>query len=152
MRIRNAAGWAGTSGRRWTNALALTVVAAAIRLTLEPWVHGYLVYAIFTASTALCAYRYGAGPAILCGVVGGLAATYLFVEPLGAFTHPDMADVARLSGYAVINGIFVVLIEKLRRAQYQALLLAEVADSRYHLLLDAVNRNEMLRRRQPDRP
>jgi len=45
-----------------------------------------------------------------------------------------MIRVATFAGYTIV---YMVLVQYLRRAQYQSVLLAEVAQSRYLMLLDS---------------
>jgi hypothetical protein len=55
-------------------------------------------------------------------------------------------DVLTTIAYVVVTGAFMFVIQRLRRAQYRAELLAEVAEARYLMLLQSDNDREAAER------
>jgi hypothetical protein len=68
------------------------------------------------------------------------------VPPYGRIETIDQADVRLLVSYPLITIVVITLVERLRRAQYRAELLAAVAQSRYEMLLRHDNERLLARR------
>jgi K+-sensing histidine kinase KdpD len=91
----------------------------------------------FTIATLLVHFFLGLGPALFVALVSLPLGTYLFVPPYNTFTLPEPEDLYLITYFIVTTALFMVLIQYLRRALYQSVLLAEVAESRYLMLLDS---------------
>jgi hypothetical protein len=81
----------------------------------------------------------GPGPALLVAVLSLPTLDFLFVPPYYSLASFDERDLLVMIGFLMSAGLAVALIEWLRRVQYQAELLAEVARSRYDMLLRVDN-------------
>jgi K+-sensing histidine kinase KdpD len=64
-------------------------------------------------------------------------ADYVFLPPYLSFEIPDAEDMLLITYYVGSTALLMVCIQYLRRAQYQSVLLAEIAESRYLMLLDS---------------
>ncbi|HEY2154292.1 MAG TPA: ATP-binding protein [Isosphaeraceae bacterium] len=101
--------------------LAVAGVAAAthVRTALDPLLGEaapYVTY--FTAALALFLAA-GLGPALLGAVLGGLAGTYLFVEPRGSF-EPTRSGAAALALYLLVVAATLWVVRSLREARATA--------------------------------
>ncbi len=89
----------------------------------------------FCIAAALTEYYFGIAPAVVVMVLGLGIADYLFVPPYGQIEVLDQSDLALIISYPLVTTFVISLIERLRRAQFSAELLAQVAQSRYEMLL-----------------
>jgi K+-sensing histidine kinase KdpD len=115
-------------------ALALTI-ASGVRWLIHPIVGPIMPGTAFCIVAALVEYYFGIAPACAVMLLGLGIADYLFVPPYGQFDVLDQSDLALIISYPVVTILVICLIERLRRAQYQAELLGQVARSRYEMLL-----------------
>ena len=118
-------------------AVAAFLLALLARLLLHHTLGPEYPLIFFTLATLLVHFFFGLGPALLVALVSLPVATYLFVPPYHSFGRPDRDDVLLVCYYAGSTALLMVLIQYLRRALYQSVLLAEVAESRYLMLLDS---------------
>lgn len=135
MRIRNARRWARGGVLPWLYAALSLVVASGVRWLLHPIVGPIMPGTAFCIAAALIGYYFGIAPACVVMVLGLGIADYLFVPPYGQFDVLDQSDLALIISYPVVTILVTCLIERLRRAQFQAELLGQVAQSRYEMLL-----------------
>lgn len=146
MEIRNARHWAPRGTRRWYIAAGALFIASAIRLALHPLLGPIMPATAFCIAAALVEYFCGLAPALAVMLLGLGIADYLFVPPYVNFTHFDRRDLILGVSYPLVTVIVIVLIERLRREQFRALLLASVAQSRYEMLLRHDNERALARR------
>ena len=146
VKIQNVKSWAPTGPRPWVMAAAVTVLAFFLRMALQPVLHGRFPLLAFTLSTLFIHYRYGLWPALVSAVISFPVAVFFFLPPYGHFGTLDSEDLLTALAYVVLTLAFVVVIQRLRRAQYRAELLAEVAESRYIMLLQSDNDREAAER------
>ena len=135
--MKNARAWAPRTPVKWFVALAALVVAVLLRLVLHESLGPQYPLIFFTVATLLVHFYFGLAPALLVALVSLPLGTYLFVEPYYSFDLPDEDDLFLIAYYVGSTALLMVLIQYLRRALYQAVLLAEVAESRYLMLLDS---------------
>lgn len=146
MEVRNSRRWASRGRNRWIVAAGALVAAATIRTILHPLLGPIMPGTAFLIAAVLVEYYCGLGPAI-CVMISGLClADYLFVPPYGRIDVIDGADIRLLVSYPLITIVVITLVERLRRAQYRAELLAAVAQSRYEMLLRHDNERLLARR------
>lgn len=150
MKIQNAKSWAPSGSRRWVMAIIITTLAFFLRFLLEPLVQGRFPLLAFTLSTLFVHYRYGLGPALLSAVIAFPVGVFFFIPPYLHFAVIEFEDVLTLGAYLLLTAAFMVVIQRLRRAQYRAELLAEVAESRYIMLLQSDNDREAAERELKD--
>jgi len=146
MKIRNAKSWAPSGPERWVMTVAVSLLAFMVRMALEPVLHGRFPLLAFTLSTLFVHYRYGLAPALVSAVVAFPVGVYYFLPPYGEFGPMEREDVLTIIAYILLTGAFILVIQRLRRAQYRAELLAEVAESRYLMLLQSDNDREAAER------
>jgi hypothetical protein len=89
-------------------------------------------------AAALIEYFFGIAPALAVMAVGLVTADFLFVPPYqhGAL---DQSDVGLIVSLPLLSMLVICLIERLRRSEFRAELIALVAQSRYEMLLRADN-------------
>ncbi|MEX3934255.1 DUF4118 domain-containing protein [Paraburkholderia phymatum] len=146
MKVRNSRRWAPRGRNRWITAVAALFIAAVIRTVLHPLLGPIMPGTAFLITAVLVEYYCGLAPA-LCVMVAGLClADYLFVPPYGRIEVIDASDIRLLVSYPLITIVVITLVERLRRAQYRAELLAAVAQSRYEMLLRHDNERLLARR------
>ncbi|WP_408258652.1 DUF4118 domain-containing protein [Paraburkholderia xenovorans] len=89
----------------------------------------------FLIAVALVEYFFGITRAIVAMARGLGIADYLFVPPYQQIAALDESDLALLISYPLITLVVIILIERLRRSQFRAELIASVAQSRCEMLL-----------------
>jgi K+-sensing histidine kinase KdpD len=90
-------------------------------------------------AAALIEYFFGMAPALAIMTVGLALADFLFVPPYQQIGVLDQSDVALIVSLPLVSMLVICLIERLRRSEYRAELIALVAQSRYEMLLRADN-------------
>ena len=146
MKVRNARHWAPRGPRRWYLAAGALALASVIRLALHPLLGPLMPATTFCIAASLVEYFLGLGPAVTVMVLGLAIADYMFVPPYGYITYVDTRDVILLVSYPLLTVIVIMLIERLRREQFRAQLIASVAQSRYEMLLRHDNERALARR------
>ncbi|MCY0389238.1 DUF4118 domain-containing protein [Robbsia sp. Bb-Pol-6] len=146
MKVQNARRWAPTGPRAWLFAALSLLLASAVRGSLHPVLGPASPGFAFCIAAALIEYFFGLAPALTVMTVGLVIADYLFVPPYGDLTYFDRSDVTLLVTYPLITIVVIVLIERLRRAQYRSELVASVAQCRYEILLRSDNERLLARR------
>ncbi|MFM0515210.1 DUF4118 domain-containing protein [Paraburkholderia sp. RL17-373-BIF-A] len=139
MQVKNSRRWASRGRKRWVIAAAALFTAAAIRSILHPLLGPIMPGTAFLIAAMLVEYYCGLAPALGVMLAGLCLADYLFVPPYGRIDIIDASDIRLLLSYTIITIIVITLVERLRRAQYRAELLASVAHSRYEMLLRGDN-------------
>lgn len=137
IKLKNARAWAPRTPLKWVVALAAFLAAVLARLLLHDTVGPQYPLIFFTLATLLVHFYFGLAPALVVALVSLPVGTYLFVPPYHSFGVPDSEDLMLVSYYVVSTALLMVLIQYLRRALYQSVLLAEIADSRYLMLIDS---------------
>jgi len=146
MLVRNARRWAPRGGKRWIIASSSLIIAACLRSLLHPLLGPVMPGTAFMIAAVLVEYYCGLAPAVAVMIAGLCIADYLFVPPYGRLDVIDQSDLRLMVSYPLITIVVVTLVERLRRAQYRAELLASVAQSRYEMLLRHDNERLIARR------
>jgi K+-sensing histidine kinase KdpD len=146
MKVKNSRRWASRGRKRWVIAAAALFTAAAIRSILHPLLGPIMPGTAFLIAAVLVEYYCGLAPALGVMLAGLCLADYLFVPPYGRIDIIDASDIRLLLSYTIITIVVITLVERLRRAQYRAELLASVAHSRYEMLLRGDNERLLARR------
>ncbi|WP_028226301.1 DUF4118 domain-containing protein [Paraburkholderia ferrariae] len=146
MKVRNARHWAPRGRRRWLLALCALVAASGLRLALHPFLGPVMPSTTFGIAAALVEYFLGLGPALMVMMLGLGIADYLFVPPYANITYFDHRDLILVIAHPLVSLIVITLIERLRREQFRAQLIASVAQSRYEMLLRHDNERALARR------
>ena len=137
IKLRNARAWAPRTHVRWIALASAFLLALILRLALHDYLGPRYPLLFFSLATLVVHFFYGLLPAIVLALISLPAGIYLFVPPYASFELPDADDLLRTLNYVALTAIFMVLIQYLRRAQYQASLYYEIAESRYLMLLDS---------------
>jgi len=137
LTLRNARAWAPRRNVKWLALVSAFLLALILRLALHEHFGPRYPLLFFTVATLIVHFFFGLLPAVLLALISLPAGMYLFVPPYMSFTIVDRDDLLRVANYVVVTAIFMVLIQYLRRAQYQAALFYEIAESRYLMLLDS---------------
>ncbi|WP_027210726.1 DUF4118 domain-containing protein [Burkholderia sp. WSM2232] len=146
MEVKNSKRWAPRGRNRWIAAAAALVAAAIIRTVLHPLLGPFMPGTAFLVAAVLVEYYCGLAPALCVMLLGLCLADYLFVPPYGHIEVIDASDLHLLISYPLMTVFVIGLVERLRRAQYRAELLAAVAQSRYEMLLRHDNERLIARR------
>lgn len=135
--------------RRWAYAAGALVLALAVRLALHPLLGPVMPGTAFAIAAVLVEYYLGLAPALSVMLLGLAIADFLFVPPYGSlddFLVIERGDVVLVISYPLVTLLVLVLVERLRRAQYRAGLVTSVAQSRYEMLLRQDNERALARR------
>lgn len=137
MLIKNAKRWAPYSSDGYWVALIAFVIAFSVRYVLHDYLGPLMPFVTFLIAVLLIEYRYGMGPSITLAAVSIPVGMYFFVPPYNALSLEDTqtTDLLLTFGDAATMGLGIALIESLQRSRYEARLLAEVARTRYEVLL-----------------
>jgi K+-sensing histidine kinase KdpD len=135
--LRNARAWAPRTPVKWAAVVIAFLAALILRLALQEHLGPRYPLVFFTMVTLVVHFFYGLLPALVLAFMSLPTGLYLFVPPYVSFSLPDGDDLLRVVNYIVVTAVFMVLIQYLRRAQYQSALLYEIAESRYLMLLDS---------------
>jgi hypothetical protein len=146
MNIQNARRWAPRGKEVWLYSILALAIASSIRLALHPFLGPVMPGAAYGIAAAMIEYYFGLIPALSVMLIGLGLADLLFVPPYGEIAVINRADLMLAVSYPVVTLIMITLIERLRRAQCSAQLIAAVALSRYEMLLRADNERALSRR------
>jgi K+-sensing histidine kinase KdpD len=146
MQIHNSRYWAPRGAARWLFAAAALAAAAGVRLALHPLLGPIMPGTAFCIAASLVEYYLGLAPALTVMLLGLCVADYLFVPPYSSVTILDRSDVVLVVSYPIVTLLVITLIERLRRAQFRAQLIASVAQSRYEMLLRQDNERALAKR------
>ena len=135
--LRNARAWAPRTSVKWLVVVAAFVGTLIIRMALHEYLESRYPLLFFTLATLVVHFFFGLLPAVALAVISLPAGIYLFVPPYFSFDMPTTDDLFTVGYYIGSTILFMVLIQYLRRAQYQSVLLSEIAESRYLMLLDS---------------
>jgi K+-sensing histidine kinase KdpD len=137
IRLRNARAWAPRGPPKWLVAILAFLVALAARLAFHDLFGPRNPLLFFTIATLAIHFFFGLGPAVMVALAGLPTGVFLFVPPYFSSDGIQADDVIRVASFAGYTVLYMVLVQSLRRSQYQSVLLAEIAESRYLMLLDS---------------
>ncbi|MFM0632341.1 DUF4118 domain-containing protein [Paraburkholderia xenovorans] len=139
MKVRNASRWAPRGLRGWYFAVFALVIASGVRSLLHPLLGPIMPGTAYFIAAALIEYFFGMAPALAVMTVGLVIADFLFVPPYQQIGVLDQSDVALIVSLPLVSMLVICLLERLRRSEFRAELIALVAQSRYEILLRADN-------------
>ena len=94
----------------------------------------------FIISTTIVSYKFGFGPALLTIALSLPLAYYFFIPPFNSF-EIEPFDLISLAIYGFLFFLIVILIEKLQRERYRAILIARVCESRMMIMSKLSSKN-----------
>jgi two-component sensor histidine kinase len=107
-----------SAAARYGLAVLATVAGLVIRLAVENWIPPGFPYVTFFPAVVITAYFAGLRPAILCGVLSGLAAWWFFIPPVHSFQLTAPTIVA-LVFYVFVVAVDIFFIDGMRQAMRQ---------------------------------
>lgn len=146
MKIKNAKHWAPVGLDPWLKSLAIFLFVFGLRLALHPLLGARYPLTGFVMATLYIQYRFGLAKSICAALLGFTIGEYAFVQPFGMFDGFEWKDLATAIQFFALTVTCMVIIQRLRASQYQSKLLAEVADSRYIMLLQSESDREAAER------
>jgi K+-sensing histidine kinase KdpD len=96
-------------------AAGFVVLTVALRLAAGDWLRGVPFLTLFSA-VALSAFVGGWVAGLFATVLGGVAAVFFILPPIGESALRTASDVAALSGYAITCAVIVLIIHIAIRA------------------------------------
>ena len=129
-----------TGVRSWLLAAAFLAAAVAVRLALTrrldpvPFV---TFYPEVVATTLLCTWRQG----VLVLALSAVAAWFFFVGPAFTFAVSGLSDVLQITGFVLVAGLLILLVEGLVQAVLQLDETARVNEDLFHELQHRVANN-----------
>jgi K+-sensing histidine kinase KdpD len=132
----NCKRWCSNKASGYGMAIFGVLIAFALRYVLHPFLGGTLPLFFFQINTILIAYFFGIGPALLSIVLSTPLLMFFFMEPFGEFTVVDSRDVTTLLVYLSYTILTGLLVELLRREQYNAKIAVLVSETRFKLMVE----------------
>lgn len=133
---RNANRWCQNKSYGYLLAFVGVIIAFSLRFALHPVLEGSLPLFFFQINTILIAFFFGIGPALLTMFLSGPLLIYFFLAPFNQFSVLDQRDVTTLFVYLSYTLVTGILVELLRREQYNAQMAMLVSDTRFKLMLE----------------
>jgi K+-sensing histidine kinase KdpD len=132
----NAKRWSSNKSHGYLMAIFGVLAAFSLRYILHPFLGVSLPLFFFQVNTILIAYLFGIFPALLTLVFSIPLIIYFFLEPFGALSVVDQRDVTLIFAYLSYTLLTGVLVELLRREQYNAKMAVLVSETRLKLTVE----------------
>jgi K+-sensing histidine kinase KdpD len=132
----NAKRWCSAKGYAYLVAVFGVLIAFSLRYILHPLLGASLPLFFFQLNTIVIAFFFGIFPAILTLVLSAPLLIYFFLEPFEQFTVVDQRDVTLLFAYISYTLLTAILVELLRREQYNAKMAFLVSETRLKLMVE----------------
>jgi len=132
----NAKRWCSNKGHGYLVAVFGVLVAFSLRYILHPFLGESLPLFFFQVNTIIIVYLFGIFPALLTLVLSAPLLIFFFLEPFGAFSVVDQRDVTTLFVYLSYTLLTGLLVELLRREQYNAKMAVLVSETRLKLMVE----------------
>src|SRR5262245_49127774 len=105
---------------RYGFAVASVVVATGLRAALTPLVDDQFPFVTFFPAVLLAAWYGGLGPALLATVLGGVSATFFFLEPALSLEVAGSRSRQSIVVYGVISAAVVLFGQAVHRTSVRA--------------------------------
>ncbi len=105
---------------RYAVGIAAVASALAVRLLLRPLLGTEAPYVMFFIATIVTVYAAGRGPAILATLLGGFAADYFLISPLGHLEFWTGAGAVWAILYLLVSAAFIAAMDAQRRQRHRA--------------------------------
>ena len=133
---RNANRWCQNKPHGYLMAFVGVAVAFSLRFALHPVLEGSLPLFFFQVNTILIAFYFGIGPALVTMGLSAPLLIYFFLAPFNEFTVLDQRDITTMFVYFSYTLVTGILVELLRREQYNGQMAVLVSDTRFKLMLE----------------
>ncbi|MGE3977620.1 MAG: DUF4118 domain-containing protein [Nitrospira sp.] len=90
-------------GKEYGVAIAATLLAFLLRLSLDAYLGDRLAYAAFLVAIAVTTWYGGIGPSLVAVVLGGLIANCVFLHPRYTLSFTDLEDQAGIAVYLTVS-------------------------------------------------
>ena len=104
----------GTLVIRYGIAVVAVIIAAGVRVALDPWIPKGFPYLTFSCAVVVAAVKGGLGPGLLAGFLSVLTAEYLFIEPIHYLGLPSDNSIA-LVVFCIEVLVITLLLARLHR-------------------------------------
>jgi len=148
----NAKRWCPNKRYGYLIAFAGVLISFALRHALHPILMDSLPLFFFQINTILIAFFFGFGPAIFTVFLSSPLLVYFFIEPFNEFSVLDQRDLTTLFVYISYTIVASVLVELLRREQYNAEMAALVSESRFRLMIEGDQKIRILLKKSIKNP
>ena len=132
----NAKRWCSNKGHGYLVAVFGVLIAFSLRYILHPFLGGSLPLFFFQINTIVMAYLFGIGPALLSLALSVPLLLFFFMEPFGVLAAVDQRDITTICVYLSYTLLTGVLVELLRREQYNARMAVLVSETRLKLMVE----------------
>ncbi|MBU3541481.1 DUF4118 domain-containing protein [Polynucleobacter sp. UB-Tiil-W10] len=132
----NAKRWCSNKRHGYLVAIFGVLLAFSLRYILHPFLEGSLPLFFFQINTIVVAFFFGLMPALLTLVLSAPLLIFFFIAPFGEFSILDQRDVTTLFVYLSYTLLTGVLVELLRREQYNAKMAYLVSETRLKLMVE----------------
>ena len=132
----NAKRWCSDKGHGFLFAAFGVLVAFSLRYVLHPFLGASLPLFFFQINTVVIAYFFGIIPAFMTLILSAPLLIFFFLEPFGALSVVDQRDITILFVYLSYTLITGILVELLRREQYNAKMAYLVSETRLKLMVE----------------
>ena len=143
----NAKRWCPNKSHGYLVAVFGVLIAFSLRYVLHPFLGGSLPLFFFQVNTIVIAYFFGIFPALLTLVLSAPLLIFFFIEPFGALSVVDQRDVTTLFVYLSYTVLTGVLVELLRREQYNAKMAVLISETRLKLMVEGDQKMRSVMRR-----
>ena len=148
----NSKRWCDNKSQGYLFAIFGVLIAFALRYVLHPFLDGSLPLFFFQINTILIVYLFGIGPGILTVLISAPLMILYFMEPFGVVTMLDQRDITTLFVYLSYTLLTSVLVELLRREQYNARMAVMVSETRLKLLVEGDQKTRAIMRKNLSKP
>ena len=148
----NAKRWCSNKSYGYLVAVFGVLIAFSLRYILHPLLGGSLPLFFFQINTILIAYLFGIFPALLTVALSAPLLIFFFMEPFGALSVVDQRDVTTLFVYVSYTLLTGVLVELLRREQYNAKMAVLVGETRLKLMVEGDQKMRSVMKRALAKP
>lgn len=132
----NAKRWCSNKSHGYLAAVFGVLIAFSLRYILHPFLGASLPLFFFQVNTILIAYFFGIFPALLTLALSAPLLVFFFLEPFGVFSVVDQRDITTLFVYLSYTLLTGLLVELLRREQYNAKMAVLVSETRLKLMIE----------------
>ncbi|MBU3557908.1 DUF4118 domain-containing protein [Polynucleobacter sp. Ross1-W9] len=132
----NAKSWCSNKSHGYLVAVFGVLIAFSLRYVLHPFLGSSLPLFFFQINTIVIAYYFGIFPALLTLALSAPLLIFFFLEPFGALSVVDQRDITTLFVYLSYTLLTGILVELLRREQYNAKMAYLVSETRLKLMVE----------------
>jgi PAS domain S-box-containing protein len=115
--------------RAYGSAVLTFLVAALLRIGVEPWLGTSVPFLLFFPAIMVAARYGGFGPGFLVTVLSAVTASLRYFEPVGQLTVSRPGDLLSLAVFVAVGALIASLSDTVRRAEADQWHLAAIVES-----------------------